>query len=95
MQEAMNTYNFEIIYQQGSEMPADYLSQNVVDSIQIEDGQIKKAQDAKEWISDIKNWMLNGVPVNNANSKRYLNYYWANRFFIEDYLLWVRIQYRG
>jgi hypothetical protein len=38
MQEAMNTYDFEIIYQKGSEMPADYLSQNVVDSIQIEDG---------------------------------------------------------
>jgi hypothetical protein len=26
MQEAMNTYDFEIIYQKGSEMPADYLS---------------------------------------------------------------------
>jgi recombinational DNA repair protein RecR len=59
MQEAMNTYNFEIIYQKGSEMPADYLSQNVVESIQIEDGQMEKAQDTEEWISDIKNWMLN------------------------------------
>ena len=62
-------------------MPADYLSRNVVDSIQIEDGQIEKAQDAEEWISDIKKWMLNGVPVNNAKAKSYLNYYWANRFF--------------
>ena len=65
-QEAMNTYDFEIIYQKGSEMPADYLSRNVVNSIQIEDGQMEKAQDAEEWISDIKKWMLNGVPVNNA-----------------------------
>jgi hypothetical protein len=95
MQEAMNTYDFEIIYQKGSEMPADYLSQNIVDSIQIEDGQMEKAQDAEEWISDIKKWMLNGTQVNNANAKRYLNYYWANRFFIEDNLLWVRIRYRG
>jgi hypothetical protein len=91
----MNTYDFEIIYQKGSEMPADYLSRNVVDSIQIRDGQMEKAQDAKEWISEIKKWMLNGTLVINANAKRYLNYYWANRFFIEDNLLWVRIQYRG
>jgi hypothetical protein len=27
---------------------------------------MEKAQDAEEWISDIKKWMLNGVPVNNA-----------------------------
>jgi hypothetical protein len=26
MQEAMNTYEFEIIYQKGSEMPAGFLS---------------------------------------------------------------------
>jgi hypothetical protein len=56
---------------------------------------MEKAQDTEEWISDIKKWMLNGVPVNNANAKRYLNYFWANRFCIEDNLLWVRIQYRG
>ncbi len=49
-------------------MPADYLSRNVVDSIQIEDGQMEKAQDAEEWISDIKKWMLNGIPVNNAKA---------------------------
>jgi hypothetical protein len=54
MQEAMNTYDFEIIYQKSSEIPADYLNRNVVDSIQIEDGQMEKAQDAKEWISNIK-----------------------------------------
>jgi hypothetical protein len=95
MQEDLNTYDFEIIYQKGNEMPADNLSTNVVDSIQIEDGQMGKAQDTKEWISDIKKWILNGTPVNNANAKIYLNYYWANRFFIEDDLLWVRIQYRG
>jgi hypothetical protein len=75
MQEAMNTYDFEIIYQKGSEMPADYLSRNVVNSIQIEDGQMEKAQDAEEWISDIKKWMHNVVPVNNAKAKSYFKYY--------------------
>jgi hypothetical protein len=37
--------------------------------------------------------MVNGTQINNANAKKYLNYYWANRFFIKDNLLWVRIQY--
>ena len=79
----LGTIHFKIIYQKGSEKPADYLSQNVVNSIQIEDGQMEKAQDSEEWISDIKKWMLNGVPVFNKNAKRYLNYYWANRLLLE------------
>jgi hypothetical protein len=33
LQEAMNTFDFEIVYKKGSEMPADFLSQNVIDSI--------------------------------------------------------------
>jgi hypothetical protein len=31
--EVMNTYDFDIIYKKGSEMPADYLSQNLVNAI--------------------------------------------------------------
>jgi hypothetical protein len=30
LQEVMNTYDFDIIYKKGSEMPADYLSRNLV-----------------------------------------------------------------
>jgi hypothetical protein len=56
---------------------------------------MEKAQDTEEWVSDIKKWMLSETQVNNANAKEYLNYYWANKFFIEDNLLRVRIQYRG
>jgi hypothetical protein len=33
LQEAMNTFDFEIIYKKGSEMPDDFLSRNVIDSI--------------------------------------------------------------
>jgi hypothetical protein len=83
----LGTIHFKIIYQKGSEIPADYLSQNVVNSIQIEDGQMEKAQDSEEWISDIKKWMLNSVPAHNENAKQYLNYYWANRLLLEDNLL--------
>ena len=96
MQEAMNTIDFEIIYQKSSEMLADYLSQNVIDSLQIEDGQMEKTHDLEDWIFDIKKWMLNGTQVNNANVKKHLNYYWANRFFIyysvfQDHLVKTRL----
>ncbi len=33
LQEAMNTFDFEIIYKKGSEMPADYLSRNLIRAI--------------------------------------------------------------
>ncbi len=33
LQEVMNTYDFDIIYKKGSEMPAHYLSQNLVNAI--------------------------------------------------------------
>jgi hypothetical protein len=37
MQEAMNQFDFEIVYQKGSEMPANFLSRNVVEIIQVND----------------------------------------------------------
>ncbi len=33
LQEAMNTFDFDIIYKKGSEMPADYLSRNLISAI--------------------------------------------------------------
>ena len=45
LQEAMLTFNFEIIYKKGSEMPSNVLSQNmVVDSITFDEDQIQDEQ---------------------------------------------------
>ncbi len=35
-QEVMNTFDFDIIYKKGSEMPADYLSRNLISAISWE-----------------------------------------------------------
>lgn len=59
------------------------------------DGHKEKAQDPEEWISDINKWMLNGTQVSNIKAKTYLNYYWANRSFLEYNLFWVGLQYWG
>jgi hypothetical protein len=37
IQEAMNQFDFEIVYQKGSEMPVNFLSRNVVEMIQADD----------------------------------------------------------
>ena len=95
MQEAMNEYDFEIIYQKGSEMPADYLSRNVVDVIQIDDEEIIQAQNDTVWIKQVKSNMLNNTLVTDEKAKICLRNYGGNRFFIENDLLWVRFQYRG
>ncbi len=36
LQQMMNVFSFDIIYKQGSEMPADFLSRNAVDAIQFD-----------------------------------------------------------
>ncbi len=46
LQEVMNSYDFEIIYKKGSEMPADYLSRNIVSAILWDSSTLAQAQNA-------------------------------------------------
>ncbi len=46
LQEAMNTFDFEIVYKKGSEMPADYLSRNLVSAISCNSEELQQAQSA-------------------------------------------------
>ena len=45
LQLAMIDFDFEITYKKGSEMPADYLSRNHVDSLTLDDSTIRTAQE--------------------------------------------------
>jgi hypothetical protein len=68
IQETMLKYDFEIMYQKGSEMPADFLSWNVisqifetkVNSMRIKNHQLELEQDQEPWIKEIKEWLLTG-----------------------------------
>jgi hypothetical protein len=42
LQEIMNTYDFDIVYKNGSEMPADYLSRNLVTAISWDASALQK-----------------------------------------------------
>ena len=94
LQELMLTYDFETIYLMGSEMPADFLSRNVVEAISTNDIQIEKDQNSEEWIKQVKSWMLNGHPCSEPVAKT-VQLYLKQKFFIEDNILWIRVQYRG
>ena len=48
-------WDFTIQYKKGSEMPADFLSRNVVESIEISDKDLANLQDKDTFCKSIKN----------------------------------------
>ena len=54
LQEAMGRYDFEIRYKKGSEMPADYLSRNVVEAISWETHDLQTAQENDNLLKALK-----------------------------------------
>ncbi len=52
----MNTFDFEIMYKKGSEMPADYLSRNLVSAISWDSAELLQAQTADPLIKALKNF---------------------------------------
>ncbi len=49
----MNLFSFDIIYQQGSEMPANFLSRNAVDAIQFDLSTYAQEQDKDELLQNL------------------------------------------
>jgi hypothetical protein len=80
MQEAMKQFYLKIICQKGIEMPADFLSRNVVEVIQADD-QMEKDQENKECIEQIKAWVLNITECKDPRATFLKKNYWANKLF--------------
>ena len=94
LQEAMNTYDFEIVYKKGSEMPADFLSRNVVESIEQEPDSIAHQQDLDETTSTIKQFLLNRIIPNSEHLQKIIKLH-ASDCFVENNILWKRLHRRG
>jgi hypothetical protein len=63
LQEAMNSFNFEIVYKKGSEMPANFLSQNVINTISWNNQQLQQGQNNNPIFKAMKTYLLNmGLP---------------------------------
>jgi len=89
LQEAMLHYDFEIVYQKGSEMPADFLSRNVVNRIQMDNKQWQQEQDNEEWIVQLRKWILNKEKPSNYVAMQFTDKYWEDKLFVENGLLWL------
>jgi hypothetical protein len=55
----MNTYDFDIVYKKGSEMPADYLSRNLVAAISWDTADLQQAQNSDPLLKALKYFLLN------------------------------------
>ncbi len=91
LQELMNEFDFEICYKKGSEMPADFLSRNAVDAINLDMSSLAQSQDADPTLKALKNFLLSKqLPFEPA--LRNLIFQLSLQSFIEDGVLWTQLK---
>jgi hypothetical protein len=91
LQEAMNTFDFEIVYKKGSEMPADFLSRNVIDSISWNNEEICQEQQTDPLIKALNNYLLNRELHTDQKCQNVVRNF-ANDCFVDNDIVWRRIK---
>jgi hypothetical protein len=91
LQEIMNTYDFDIVYKKGCEMPADYLSRNLVAAISWDAADLQQAQNADPLLKALKNFLQNKELPHDPKCQQLVKLF-ANDCFIEDDIIWRRIK---
>jgi hypothetical protein len=91
LQEIMNTYDFDIVYKKGSEMPADYLSRNLVAAISWDATDLQNAQNADPLLKALKTFLLNKELPYDQKCQQLVKLF-ANDCFIEDDIVLRRIK---
>ena len=91
LQEMMNRFDFEIFYKKGSEMPADYLSRNVVAAVSWETDQLARAQDQDKLTKALKEFLINKELPSDEKCQRLVRHL-ADSCFIENDLVWKRVK---
>ncbi len=88
IQEAMLHYDFEIHYRKVDDMPADYLSRNIL-AINDDIDHICQQQKEDPQLSNIISYLKTGQIPNNKEGKILISKY-ASRCYLEDDLLYIR-----
>ena len=96
LQEAMLTFDFEIVYKKGSEMPADFLSRNmVVDSISFDEDKIRDEHMLDPRLVAFKKLLYsNTLPQYNLEDFHICKLY-QNDSFIDNRILYRRLRRTG
>ena len=66
----MLTCNFDIAYKKGSEMPADFLSRNVVNALSFKNRDLKTGQKQDPALKSLYDFLISGT-IPNTRSKQY------------------------
>ena len=91
LQEAMLTFNFEIMYKKGSEMPADFLSRNmVVDSITFDEDKIRDEQMLDPRLQALKKLLYSNMLLQYNSEDFHFCKLYQNDSFLDNGIL-----YRG
>ena len=94
LQEAMLEYDFVIKYKSGSEMPADFLSRNVLASIDVFNEDLPKLQQQDKFILAVRNFILWGnLPQDKAQAAHVQKV--APECFMENDIVWRRLTRYG
>jgi len=95
LQEAMNTeFSFNIVYKKGSEMPADFLSRQAIDSIKWDNQSLKINQRSDPILEAIINYLYNRQVPSTTVMQSMVKIH-ANDCFMENDLLWRRLKRQG
>jgi hypothetical protein len=93
LQEAMNIFDFEVVYKKGSEMPADFLSRNIA-VLSWDSQELAKEQDKDPLINAMKNFLLHKELPTDEKCKSLIKHF-ADECFLDNDIVWRRIKKRG
>jgi hypothetical protein len=90
LQEKMNNYDFIIQYKKGTEMPADFLSRNVLEEIDVFSPDLPLLQARDEFANAIIEFLQHKkLPADNKKATYIAKL--AQQCFLEDGILWRRL----
>ena len=91
LQEAMNIYDFKIVYKKGDEMPADFLSRNTIESISWKNEDLFTSQQKDELIRDLYRFLTEDKVPNNPRRGALIKRL-STTCFIENNIVWKRLE---
>ena len=91
LQEIMNVYDFEIVYIKGKDIPADFLSRNAVESINLDHSALAKEQQTDDILSALRKYLLQREISPDVRIQKAVNNL-ADRSFVENDVLWLRVK---
>ena len=94
LQQAMLEYDFEIKYIKGDTIPADYLSRNVLESIDIFNEDLLQLQKQDEFCCTLKKFLQDGSLPSDGSKANYIKQI-GPQCFMENDILWRRMKRIG